>query len=191
MKTSCDFVHPSAHAETLPTLPVRPWHSEPLGASRRPECCAVGVLVLLLTGGPCSVATAQSIAEDIIIDKAFPFGEPLEKAIDYFVSPALPSVVIGDGRGGLYLYRSKTNSLQWPWVRSTITPNGGAYERARSIKFPGDAYPNIVASIGNKIVWFENPFCSDAPVRATHRHAAAHLHDTCTSARCAPVVAER
>ena len=43
MKTRCDFVHPSAHAETLPTLPVRPWHSEPLGASRRPECCAVAV----------------------------------------------------------------------------------------------------------------------------------------------------
>ena len=34
---------------------------------------------------------------------------------------------------------------------------GSAYERARPIKFNGDAYPGLVASIGNQIVLFENP----------------------------------
>jgi hypothetical protein len=102
-------------------------------------------------------AGAQSIAEDIVIDNHMPVGEPLEKVIDYFTSTQFPSVVVGNARGGLYLYRSKSNQLQGSWTRSTIVEHGGAYERARSLRFPGDAYPDVVASIGNKIVWFENP----------------------------------
>jgi len=28
---------------------------------------------------------------------------------------------------------------------------------ARAVRFPGDRYPGIIASIGNRIIWFENP----------------------------------
>jgi len=102
-------------------------------------------------------ARAQSIATDVVIDRHVPLGESLEKAIDYFTSRNFPSVVVGNGRGGLYLYQSKSGQLQGPWLRSVIVARGGAYERARPLRFPGDAYPNVVASIGNRIVWFENP----------------------------------
>jgi len=120
----------------------------------------VSLLVLVLLGlseGAASAAQAQSIAQDIVIDKNTPLGEPLEKAIDYFTSTTFPSVVVGNGRGGLFLYQSSSGQLQGPWKRSTIVSHGGAYERARPLKFSGDTYPNVVASIGNKIVWFENP----------------------------------
>jgi hypothetical protein len=100
---------------------------------------------------------AQSIKRDIVIEAMPPTGEPLEKVIDFFTSPAFPSVVIGNGRGGLYLYRSTTGKVRGPWTRSDIAPSGSAYERARAIRFPGDAHPGVVASIGNRIVWFENP----------------------------------
>jgi hypothetical protein len=115
------------------------------------------VLVLVLTVWATSGAQAQTIAQDVVIDNHVPVGEPLEKAIDYFTSPAFPSVIIGNARGGLYLYRSTTDQLQGPWKRSTIVAQGSAYERARPIKFIGDAYPGLVASIGNQIVLFENP----------------------------------
>jgi hypothetical protein len=108
----------------------------------------------LITG---IAAQAQAIVTDVVIDSHVPEGEPLEKAIDYFTSKDLPSIVVGDGRGGLYLYQSRSGQLQGPWQRSVIVATGGAYERARSIRFPGVPYPNVVASIGNRIVWFENP----------------------------------
>jgi hypothetical protein len=100
---------------------------------------------------------AQTIAQDVIIDSDFPVGEPLEKVIDYFTASAFPSVIVGNLRGGIYLYRSTTDQLQGPWQRSVIAPTGSAYERARSIKFTEDRYPGLVASIGNKIVLYENP----------------------------------
>jgi hypothetical protein len=108
-------------------------------------------------------AHGQSIAQDIIIDSHLPTGEPLEKAIDYFTSTSFPSVVIGNGRGGIYLYQSQSGQLQGPWKRSTIVSRGSAYERARPIRFPGDKYPDLVASIGNQIVWFDNPLNHGQP----------------------------
>jgi hypothetical protein len=113
--------------------------------------------VPLLCVGMGSMARAQSIAKDVVIDSHLPLGEPLEKAIDYFTSTTFPSVVVGNGRGGLYLYQSPSGQLQGPWKRSVIVAHGSAYERARPLKFAGDPYPDIVASIGNKIVWFDNP----------------------------------
>jgi hypothetical protein len=100
---------------------------------------------------------AQTIAQDVIIDSDFPVGEPLEKVIDYFTSAAFPSVIVGNGRGGIYLYRSTTDQLQGPWQRSVIAPRGSAYERARPLKLSEDTHPGLVASIGNQIVVFENP----------------------------------
>ncbi len=101
---------------------------------------------------------AQSIRKDVIIDQHPPYGEPLEKVIDYFTSSSLPSVIIGNGRrGGLHLYQSKSGKVEGPWTRSEIAATGNAYESARAIRFPGDGYPGVVASIDNRIVWFENP----------------------------------
>ena len=114
-----------------------------------------------------TAVSAQTIATDVVIDDHLPEGESLEKAIDYFTSNKLPSVVVGNGRAGLYLYRSKSGELQGPWQRSTIVAKGGAYERARPLKFPADAYPNVVASIGNKIIWFENPLNRGQPGAVT------------------------
>ncbi len=106
--------------------------------------------------GISSAALAQVLARDRIIDGHPPYGEPLEKVVDYFTSPTFPSVIVG-GRVGMFLYQSTTGKLVGPWTRSALTPSGNAYERARAIRFPGDAYPAVVASIGNRIVWFENP----------------------------------
>ncbi|HEY0341722.1 MAG TPA: VCBS repeat-containing protein, partial [Steroidobacteraceae bacterium] len=115
------------------------------------------MLSLALSPWVTTSVSAQTIAQDIVIDDHLPVGEPLEKAIDYFTGSGFPSVVVGNLRGGLYLYRSVSGQLQGPWQRSVIVQQGSAYERARPIKFNGDAYPDLVASIGNKIVLFENP----------------------------------
>jgi hypothetical protein len=115
------------------------------------------VWVIVLSVSVIGAARAQTIAHDVVIDDHLPVGEPLEKAIDYFTSTQFPSVVIGNGRGGLYLYQSNSGELRGPWTRSVIVARGGAYERARPLHFPGDPYPDVVASIGNKIVWFDNP----------------------------------
>ena len=123
--------------------------------------------LLLLSLGLAPPAQAQTIAQDVVIDSHLPVGEPLEKAIDYFTSTTFPSVVVGNGRGGLYLYQSQSGQLQGPWKRSTIVAKGSAYERARAIKFPGDSYPDIVASIGNMIVWFDNPLNHGKPAAVT------------------------
>jgi hypothetical protein len=104
-----------------------------------------------------SGAVAQTVAQDVIIDNEVPVGEPLEKAIDYFTTTDFPSVIVGNGRGGVYLYRSPSGELKGPWVRSTIAAKGSAYERSRPIRFPNDRYPDLVASISNQIVLFENP----------------------------------
>jgi hypothetical protein len=119
--------------------------------------------VALLGVGMVAAARAQSIAKDVVIDNHLPVGEPLEKAVDYFTSTSFPSVVVGNGRGGLYLYRSPSGLLQGPWKRSVIVAHGSAYERARPLKFAGEPYPDIVASIGNKIVWFDNPMNHGRP----------------------------
>lgn len=104
-----------------------------------------------------SAVRAQTLAQDIIIDNQFPTGEPLEKAIGYFDGGSLPSVVIGNGRGGVYLYRSTTGTLEGPWKRSIINAGGSAYERARPLRFKGESYPGLIASLSNQIVWLENP----------------------------------
>jgi len=130
-------------------------------------------LALAVLGG-IRAASAQRITEDVVIDRNFGTGEPLEKVLDYFLSPTLPSVVVGNGRGGLYLYRSMSGTLKGPWKRSDIEPKWSAYERARSIRFPGHQYPDVVASIGNRIVWFENPMNRGDP-GAVARPWPAHI----------------
>jgi hypothetical protein len=124
------------------------------------RACAAAALFFTLPAG------AQSITRDLVIDRNFGTGEPLEKVVDYFTSRTFPSVIVGNERGGLFLYRSTTGTLTGPWKRSVIHPNWSAYERARAIHFPGHAWPDVVASIGNRIVWFENPMNGPDPTLA-------------------------
>jgi len=128
------------------------------------------VAVALLACGALRNVSAQTITTaittDIVIDPSPGTGEPLEKVVDYFTSKSFPSVVVGNGRGGLFLYRS-VSGLKGPWKRTVISPKWSAYERARALRFPGHAYPDVVASIGNRIVWFENPMNGPDPAAVT------------------------
>jgi hypothetical protein len=130
---------------------------------------AMAVLISVTLVGPGAIrpAAAQSITQDVVIDRNPGAGELLEKVVDYFTSKAFPNVVVGNGRGGLFLYRSMSGNLKGPWKRSVIHPTWSAYERARAIRFPGHAYPDVVASIGNRIVWFENPMNGREPAAVT------------------------
>src|SRR5689334_7573287 len=64
--------------------------------SRLIAVCSIGCLPLL-GGAAATVALGQTISMDIVIDHHVPPGEPLEKAVDYFTSRDLPSVVVGNG----------------------------------------------------------------------------------------------
>lgn len=130
---------------------------------------AMAVLTSVTLVGPGAIrpAAAQTITQDVVIDRNPGAGEPLEKVVDYFTSKTFPSVAVGNGRGGLFLYRSMSANLKGPWKRSIIHPKWSAYERARAIRFPGHAYPDVVASIGNRIVWFENPMNGREPAAVT------------------------
>ncbi|MDB6092382.1 MAG: repeat protein [Gammaproteobacteria bacterium] len=116
---------------------------------------------------PSQYAGAQSITQDVVIDNNFPAGEPLEKVIEFFTSLTFPSVAVGNGRGGMYLYQSTSGTPAGPWRRSTIAKGGAAFEQARAITFPGQSHPGIVASIGNQIVWFENPWNNGSAASVT------------------------
>lgn len=114
----------------------------------------------LLCGLVPTVACAQTV-QDFIIDPAPPYA-PLEKAIGYFTSTSVPSIIVGSsssdgGPGGFYLYQSTSGTLAGPWSRSTIDPTDDAYERERAFTFPGDTYPGVVASRSGQLVWYWNP----------------------------------
>jgi hypothetical protein len=76
----------------------------------------------------------------------------LEKTVDYFTdaSRTNPSVIVGfgqhpSGSGGIYLY-TNNGSITGAWTGHTILASGNCYERTRPITFPGNTFPNVVAS---------------------------------------------
>jgi hypothetical protein len=105
------------------------------------------------------LALAQSV-QNFIIDPVPP-AAPLEVTVDYFTSATVPSVVVGSssfdgGPGGYYLYQS-ANDLNGPWTRTTIDPEGDAYEITRAYTWPGDEFPGVMASRSGQLVWYYNP----------------------------------
>jgi hypothetical protein len=84
---------------------------------------------------------------------------PLEKAVGFFTSTTVPSVVVGFNRGwgGLYLYTSSSGDLSGPWARTAIDPVGDFYEGMAAFLNPGDIYPGIIASRSRQIIWYHNP----------------------------------
>jgi hypothetical protein len=149
----CQFRR-SCHKRRLRKIMWPIVHNHP----RRTCMQALLLALLALSIWPTRQADAQSITQDVVIDKGLPVGEPLEKVVDYFTSTTIPSVAIGNGRGGMFLYRSTSGKLAGSWRWTTIASGGAAFEQARAITFPGESHPGIVASIGNRIVWFENPW---------------------------------
>jgi hypothetical protein len=90
-------------------------------------------------------------------------GDVLEKTVDYFTDPAHtnPSVIVGygtypSGSGGLWLY-TNDGSATGQWTSTSILSSGNCYERSRAITFPGQTYPNLVASCNDKVILFLNP----------------------------------
>lgn len=105
------------------------------------------------------LALAQNV-HNFIIDPTPPVA-PLEVTVDYFTSATTPSVVLGSstndgGPGGYYLYQS-ANDLSGPWTKTTIDPLGEAYEITRAVTWPGDAFPDVIASRSNQLVRYFNP----------------------------------
>jgi FG-GAP-like repeat len=87
--------------------------------------------------------------------------DELEKVVDFFTSTTIPSAVLGQGDqpagpGGMYLYTT-SNPSTGPWTKSTIEPNGNFYERAKALLFPGETYPDIIASDNSNLVRLVNP----------------------------------
>ena len=103
------------------------------------------------------LASAQSVQDNVV--DANPVAAPLEKTIGYYTSTSLPSVAVGSGGIGMYLYIS-SGDLSGPWSQSVIDPNGDFYERARPFQNPDDAFPNIVASRSGQLVLYQNPLNS-------------------------------
>src|SRR5690349_16788149 len=104
------------------------------------------------------LAYGQTV-QDIIIDpNPFP-GKPTEKTVDFFTSTTVPSVIIGTlgWGGGMYLYTSSSGDLSGPWIKTAIDPAGDFYERSEALLYPGDTYPNIVASRSAQLVVYFNP----------------------------------
>jgi hypothetical protein len=131
-----------AHLQLIPQLLMKPFSALAFVAVLAP-----------------AMASGQSV-QDFIVDPSPP-AAPLEKAIGYFTSTTIPSVVLGSGSGdggpgGFYLYQS-SGDLSGPWTMSIIDPSGDAYERARPFLFPGDTYPGVMVSRSGQLVWYFNP----------------------------------
>ena len=82
--------------------------------------------------------------------------------MDYFTdaSRTNPSVIVGfgqhpSGSGGIYLY-TNNGSITGAWTGHTILASGNCYERTRPITFPGNTFPNVVASCKDQIILFNN-----------------------------------
>ena len=87
--------------------------------------------------------------------------DSLEKVVDFFSSGSIPSYILGQGEvngspGGMYLYTS-ADGLHGPFTKTTIAPHGSFYERSKAFKYPGDAYPEVIASVDKRVIWYQNP----------------------------------
>jgi hypothetical protein len=92
----------------------------------------------------------------------FARGDTLEKTIDYFTDATRsnPSIMVGhsnypSGSGGMFLY-TNDGSISGTWTAHQIAI-GLCYERSRSVTFPGDSFPSLVASCDDQIILLNNP----------------------------------
>ncbi len=81
--------------------------------------------------------------------KSYNLGARAEKVVDFFTSTTTPSVVLGlnGTQGGLWFYQSTGGLNGWGTNPTTITKTYGTYyERAKSIRFAGRTWPDLVVS---------------------------------------------
>jgi hypothetical protein len=70
----------------------------------------------------------------------------------------LDAVLGATNPGGLYWYEAPSSGrLSDPWIKHTIAFPGYFYEGSATFDVNGDGAPDIIASVDNKLVWFENP----------------------------------
>ncbi|HYZ34193.1 MAG TPA: VCBS repeat-containing protein [Crenalkalicoccus sp.] len=87
----------------------------------------------------------------------------LEKGLGDLNRDGRHDVVLGLGQvngspGGLYWYEAPGSGVPSdPWTRHTIVPSGHFYEDVAVADLDGDGAPDIVASVDDHLVWFENP----------------------------------
>jgi lysophospholipase L1-like esterase len=116
---------------------------------------AAQVALALLGTSVCSLS-AQTI-QNFKIDpdpitysgKSYNLGARAEKVVDFFTSTTTPSVVLGlnGTQGGLWFYQSTGGLNGWGANPTTITKTLGTYyERAKSIRFAGRPWPDLVVS---------------------------------------------
>jgi hypothetical protein len=116
---------------------------------------AARVALALLWTTVCSLS-AQTI-QNFKIDpdpitysgKSYNLGARAEKVVDFFTSTTTPSVVLGlnGTEGGLWFYQSTGGLNGWGANPTTITKTLGTYyERAKSIRFAGRTWPDLVVS---------------------------------------------
>jgi hypothetical protein len=109
-----------------------------------------------------SITQAQSVQTYVIDPNLNTNGnDSLEKVVGFFSSGSVPSYILGQGEvngspGGMYLYTS-ADGLHGPFTKATIAPQGTFYERSKAYKYPGDAYPGVIASVDTKLVWYLSP----------------------------------
>jgi hypothetical protein len=107
--------------------------------------------VLLLAAAPVSHGETFTFSKTVIDPNPYAAGTGLnyDKLLDHFTSPDHLSYFLGAGTGA-YLYDG-------PGRKITISATGSHYERARAFMSPGDAFPGVVASVDNTLVWYRNP----------------------------------
>src|SRR5438105_535454 len=114
------------------------------------------------TATPTATATAtQTYSLQTYIVDPNPGIDSLEKAVDFFVPGNIPSIIVGfgtfKGSGGLYLYTSTSGNLSGPWNRTAIAATGDFFEHASPFLYPGNTYPDVIASHDGKLTWYTNP----------------------------------
>jgi hypothetical protein len=108
--------------------------------------------VLLLAAAPLAQSQTFTFSKTVIDPNPYAAGAFLnyDKLADHFTSADHLSYFLGSGTGA-HLYDTTTGQ------KIIISTAGSHYERARAFWSHGDAFPGVVASVDNTLVWYRNP----------------------------------
>lgn len=100
--------------------------------------------------------------QHVVIDPQPVGSSLLEKGLGDLNGDGRPDAVLGAGNnsgpGGLSWYASPASGvLTDPWARHVIADSGNFYEDLAIVDVNGDGKADIIASVDDQLVWFENP----------------------------------